>query len=81
MNRMKNITLQAAALTLQWKREALVRNQEGLQQRDQLLQHETVDWTVWRDDLQAELTVLFGCATIYDLGARTCPAIVEEGVQ
>ncbi len=63
--------LDAAALTLQWKRESLVRDQHLLQQNDQLLAQENAAWRAWQADLQEELNALFGCE--YDFDARACP--------
>lgn len=57
--------LQAAVLTLQWKREALQRSQR-------LLVQESAAWAAWRDDLQAELTALFDCADVYDMETEEC---------
>lgn len=63
--------LNAMALTLQWKRESLVRDQNLLRQNDQLLVQENTAWRAWQADLQEELNVLFGCE--YDFDARACP--------
>ena len=71
--------INAAQLALQWKGEALVRDQRLLQQSGQLLQQENVAWTAWRDDLQVELDALFDCA--YDMEEKACApasAAVQE---
>ena len=68
--------LESAALTLQWKREALVRDQGLLQRNNQLLVQENAAWAAWRDDLQAELDGLFACA--YDMTTKACAVDAEE---